>query len=118
VKLVVAESESEALKAFLPAGDAFLCSELVLAEVPRAVARQGREPGEADEVLTRVTLIPMSRTILESAGRLDPPAVRSLDAIHLASALALGDHLESIVTYDARMQAAARNLGLAVSAPA
>jgi uncharacterized protein len=68
--------------------------------------------------LADVDLVTISREILEVAGRLLPPNLRAIDAIHLASALALGDELDSIVTYDVRMQAAARGLGIAVEAPA
>ncbi len=57
---------------------------------------------------------------MSSTGRpgLEPAAVRTLDAIHLATALALGDDLQEIVTYDRRMTEGARRLGLPVASPA
>jgi predicted nucleic acid-binding protein len=60
----------------------------------------------------------VSAALLDRAGALEPPTLRTLDAIHVASALALGDELEAIVTYDVRMAAAAEGLGLPLAAPA
>jgi predicted nucleic acid-binding protein len=55
--------------------------------------------------------------LLEVAANLDPDILRTLDAIHLASALSLGDSLDEVVTYDKRMAEAAKYLGLAVASP-
>ena len=55
--------------------------------------------------------------MFERAATLDPDALRSLDAIHLASAMELGDELDEIVTYDARLAEAARSYGIAVISP-
>jgi uncharacterized protein len=73
---------------------------------------------QARAVLDAVTLIEVTTTIFEEAGRLDPTLLRSLDAVHLAAALALGDDLEGLVTYDERLADAARRNGVAVVAPA
>jgi predicted nucleic acid-binding protein len=64
-----------------------------------------------------VTLIEVTTTMFEEAGRLDPTLRRSLDAVHLAAALALGDDLEGLVTYDDRLGDAARLNGMTVVAP-
>ena len=56
--------------------------------------------------------------ILDAAGMLEPAILRTLDAVHLATALALGDDLLEILTYDGRMAEGARLLGLPVLAPA
>jgi predicted nucleic acid-binding protein len=64
-----------------------------------------------------VDLLLLSRTTLERAAELDPPALRTLDAIHLASALMLGTDCEGVITYDTRMQQAARDAGLSIVAP-
>lgn len=69
------------------------------------------------EGLRRVDLIGIDDRILEAAGTLEPRIVRTLDAIHLATATALGDDLDSIVTYDQRMAEAARLLGLSTATP-
>ena len=71
----------------------------------------------AREILSSIQLIRLGERIFEQAGQLDPPALRSLDAIHLASALDLSHDLEGIVTYDAGLAEAARHNGVAVASP-
>jgi predicted nucleic acid-binding protein len=65
----------------------------------------------------RVDLIAIDDRILDSAGILVPRVQRTLDAIHLATALAVGDDLDAVVTYDERMIAAARLVGLRTAMP-
>ena len=72
---------------------------------------------QARAVLDALTLLEVTTAVFEEAGRLDPAVVRSLDAIHLAAALSLGDDLEGLVTYDERLADAARGNGVAVVAP-
>ena len=72
----------------------------------------------AGEVVAQVSVIEVSEPIRASAASLEPATVRSLDALHLATAIEIGDALDAVITYDARMANAARSLGLAVSAPA
>ncbi len=72
---------------------------------------------QAREVLDAVTLLHVTPGLFEDAGRLDPSGLRSLDAIHLAAALDLGDDLDGLVTYDDRMKEAAATNGVAVVAP-
>ncbi|MGH9365883.1 MAG: PIN domain-containing protein, partial [Thermoanaerobaculia bacterium] len=79
---------------------------------PAAVRRR------AAEVLAHIGLIPVDDAILDLASEIDPPHLRSLDAVHLATALRIGPDLEAIATYDARLAEAARSHGLAVIAPA
>jgi len=69
-------------------------------------------------VLDAVTVLTLPTEVFEAAGRLDPELLRSLDAVHLASALMLGDDLDALVTYDERLALAARGNGVAVVAPA
>ena len=64
-----------------------------------------------------VTVIDLDPLIANRAGEIEPVALRSLDAIHLASALGLGDEVAAFVTHDARQADAARALGLTVEAP-
>ena len=71
----------------------------------------------AREVLESVTLLTMPTAMFERAVELQPEGLRSLDALHLAAALELGDDLEGLITYDDRLQAAADHHGLAVVAP-
>jgi predicted nucleic acid-binding protein len=61
--------------------------------------------------------IPVEDAFLAAAAILEPPSLRTLDAIHLAAALTLGDELQAIVTYDERMAEAARSLGFPVVQP-
>ena len=72
----------------------------------------------ARRLVTRVTLIAIDDEILEVAARMEPGSLRSLDAIHLATALRVADELEAIVTYDRRMVEGAQALGLPVASPA
>jgi len=118
VKLVVAEAETTALVAALT-GSELVTSALVRTELRRAVLRLGLEDGSAraDEVLARVAQLLIDDDVLDRAGALPPPAMRSLDALHVAAAVGLGDRLDGLVTYDVRMSAAARDFGLSVSSP-
>jgi uncharacterized protein len=117
VKLVAEEAESSALRAAL--GDGLVTSSnLARTEVMRAARQKERSVVvRAQELLSSVDLIQLDDELLDLAGELEGP-IRSLDAIHLASALELDDELEAVVTYDARMARAAEALGLRVVAPA
>lgn len=120
VKLVAHESETSALVSLLKPRPEVVSSALARVEVLRAVARaDGRKRAleRAREVLSRVVLVAVDDPILEAAASLDPPDLRSLDAIHLATALALGREAEAIVSYDGRLNAAAVAIGLSVLSP-
>ncbi len=71
----------------------------------------------AREVLDAVTLVHVTPAVFENAGRLEASGLRSLDAIHLAAALDLGDDLDGLITYDDRLADAAVSNGIAVVAP-
>lgn len=124
VKLIRREPESRALHAFI--GDADLVScELSLAEVPRAIRRAAdHDPRlalspllrRAGEVLDAVALLPLDRGLLLAAGALREPALRALDAIHVAAAVSLSP-LDAFVSYDERQSAAARLSGLRTVRP-
>lgn len=118
VKLVVAEAESEALRRFLRTHPIRVSSALAKVEVGRAVRFQGKPAAlRATKVLARIRLLAIDNTLLEAAAALDGRVLRSLDAIHLASATALGNDLSSVITYDLRMRDSAQILGLSVRAP-
>ena len=119
VKLVVEEPESVAAAAFLAGrGSRRVASALLRTESLRAVRHLGPEAlAMCREALRRVDLVAIDDRILDAAGILEPRVLRTLDAIHLATAMALGDDLESIVTYDDRMIEAARLMGLVTSTP-
>ncbi len=120
VKLVVAERETAALQAWFAEADrAPVSCDLARTELVRAVRRAAPDRVvQAREVLDSVTLIETTTAIFEDAGLLDPTILRTLDAVHIAAALVLGDDLEGMVTYDDRMAEAARANGIAVVAPA
>ena len=122
VKLATPEAETDALRVELDSYDARVTSRLATVEVARALLRRGAaSAGLGDavaEVLSGLAIVELDRSIGESAGRVDPPTLRSLDAIHLASALSLGSELGAVVTYDARLADAARATGLEVISPA
>jgi predicted nucleic acid-binding protein len=68
--------------------------------------------------LEGVELLAIDEEVLSRASVLGPPVMRSLDAIHLASALTLGRELDAVVTYDRRLASAAEQVGLRVESPA
>ena len=72
---------------------------------------------QARAVLEAVTLVQVTTTIFEEARRLDPAVLRTLDAVHVAAALSLGDDLDGLVTYDDRLAVAAEANGIAVTSP-
>lgn len=118
VKLVRREPETAALTELLIARSRLVTSALSAVEVMRAAHRVGDgAPVVAATALSRLARIPISMTIIERAGALLPnAALRSLDAIHLSSALLIPD-LEALVTYDNRQADAAAQLGLQVRSP-
>jgi len=119
VKLVVAEPESAALRAWaVERTSPLVTSDLARTELLRAVRRAAPDRLRlAREVLDALVLVTLAASDYEQAARLDPIELRTLDALHLAAALRLGDDLEGIVAYDARLGRAAGGLGLAVVAP-
>ena len=119
MKLVVHEPESAALSRYLRGRRPVVASALAQVEVLRVSAAFGpRAQDRARDVLNRIELIRISDRVLTLAGALMPPELRSLDAIHSATASLLGTTLGKVVTYDARMTEAARGLGWSVVAPA
>ena len=120
VKLVVSETETAALRSWLGQEDRdALSCDLARTELLRAVRRAVPDRiMQAREVLDSITLITLASSTFEEAGRLDPTPLRTVDAIHLAAALELGDDLDSIVTYDERLAQAARSNGIPVTSPA
>lgn len=119
VKLIVREPESDALRAWLiGAGRSTVSCDLARTEVLRAVRRTSPHlMVQARSVLETLDLVEVTTATFESAARLDPPGLRTLDAVHLAAALDLADDLEGLVTYDDRLAAAASLQGIAVIAP-
>lgn len=104
VKLVVPEPESAALRAELAQWNRRVSSALVRTELIRASTRVGAAARRlAERVLSTLDMIAVDDAILDAAGHLRPPELRTLDAVHLASAQALGSALGGVVAYDARL---------------
>lgn len=119
VKLVVVEKGSTALRRWLAThGEQFVSSDLLRTELLRATRRAAPEQMvQARAVLDSLILVALSTAVCERAAMLEPDLLRSLDALHLAAALEIGDELDAVVTYDQRMAAGAQALGIRVAAP-
>lgn len=124
VKLVREEPESAALNTFLKDAD-LVSSELILTEMPRAIRRAAADDSnlsldelieQANDVLDALATAPVDQAVLVGAGGLPEPALRALDAIHVATALSLSP-VDAFVTYDERQGAAARLAGLRTMMP-
>ena len=119
-KLVLAEDDSEAMKEWFETTDAAIfSSDLLRTELLRSIRRHApAQLSQGRAVLESITLIALSRNVYEAAAALGPPVLRSLDALHLASAIDVGGNdLKAIITYDLRMIEAARSLGIEIIAP-
>lgn len=120
VKLILPEAETGALLTALGDWPQRITSEIAAVEIRRAARRASGDEAvrrRADEVLAGLHLLRLDAAILDRAARLEPETLRSLDAIHLASALSIGDDLGAFVAYDRGLAAAARQAGLTVLAP-
>lgn len=134
VKLVREAPETRALLSYLRchAGTARVSSELARAEIVRANWRNSHDDqgrlidlgqtedaiGKIAETMDHVNVIPVSSEILLSAAARKEPFLRTLDAIHLATAARLGGRLTAFITYDRRLATAAADSDLPVVAPA
>ena len=117
VKLIVAEQESAPLSAWMSDRE-LVSSDLLRVELIRAVRLHDEAVRrQARLVLEAVDLIRITPQVCDLAAELDPHVLRSLDALHCATALSLGVDLEGVVCYDRRMQEACRVLGLTVESP-
>ena len=118
VKLVVEEPESSALRRYLRRRRPLVSTTLARTEVLRSLLLEGDAAiARGRAVLSRIDLVRINDRILDAAGELVPAELRSLDALHLATALRLQGDLGVVVTYDDRMLAAARRLKLKTAAP-
>ncbi|HEY7441391.1 MAG TPA: type II toxin-antitoxin system VapC family toxin [Vicinamibacterales bacterium] len=118
VKLAVREPESLALRRYLRRRQPLVSSALARTEVLRALLPAGdKAVARGRSVLQRLDLVRVNERILNAAGVLPLPELRSLDAIHLATAHQLGEELRAVVTYDNRMVTAAKELGYKIVQP-
>ena len=120
MKLVRQEAETDALRDWLVSQSELpvITSELGRVEVLRAARRAGSQAlTEARAVIGDVDLVPLDRGVQDLACEIGDPSLRTLDALHLASALLLGDEVTAFVAYDARLATAARAAGLPTTSP-
>lgn len=120
VKLVLPEPQTPALVSRLRNDPEVISSALARVEVLRALKRIRATPAarrQAERVLNRIALVRIDDAVLDSAAVMDPAGLRSLDAVHLATALGIGERLVALVTYDSRLGDAADRAGLPVLMP-
>lgn len=120
VKLVVEEPETSALAVALERWPDRVSTALARVEVHRALRRTGQPKSaraKADAVLDSLVLIRLDDAVLSRAAAFSDANVRSLDAIHLAAALTMGDDPDALITYDARLAGLAEQEGLTVLHP-
>jgi predicted nucleic acid-binding protein len=116
-KLVLLEPESPAMQALVSSGEHVVTNVVGVVELQRLAARAGAEASRAaTRVVGRVDRLLLTPFAVALAGQLPPPEVRTLDALHIASAAELAD-LRVLATYDRRMAEAARSYGLPVMSP-
>lgn len=120
VKLIALEPETPALVDRLRERPDVVSSALARVEVLRAV-RRARAPAaevrRAEAVIGSITLLRLDDAVLDRAAAIGAADLRSLDAVHLASALSLGDALTALVTYDRQLASGAREHGIEVLMP-
>lgn len=118
MKALLDESGAVALLTELANWEGYVSSALLAVESIRACARRNAEDGrEARRWLEGISLLPLDDAILDRATELEPAGLRSLDALHLATALSVKDEIGVFVAYDNRLAEAARKRGLPVSQP-
>jgi predicted nucleic acid-binding protein len=116
-KLVRPEAETEALRHWL-ADRRWVLSDLHRTELRRAASRAGgRAAARAERLLSESDILRIDADVFDRAGRLEPMDLRSLDALHLAAAMTLGEDLAGIVVYDDRLRSAGAAAGIEVASP-
>lgn len=118
MKLPLQEAEQGALLAELVKWDGYVSSSLLGVEAIRACERYGKGyAADARSFLMDVSLLPLEDAILTEAASIEPVKLRSLDAVHLATALSIQDEIGVFITYDQRLGQAAAGQGLVVTRP-
>ena len=119
VKLLIAEEGTDSLFRWLESHeDRVFSSDLLRTELLRVTQRLSPDlMVRARAILDALVILTLSTELCERAAILEPRLLRSLDAIHLAAALEMGDDLRGLVTYDHRLAAGAESLGIEVLTP-
>lgn len=117
-KLLVDEADSEAVAAYLDdvaERETVVSSALLETELRRLVVREDLPQEAVTQLLQRVDIVAPSRSLFHQAGLLPGPGLRSLDALHLVTAVRMA--ADEVVTYDGGMIQAAHELGLNTASP-
>ncbi len=119
VKLLIVEKGSTALRRWLESHEEeIFSSDLLRTELLRVTRRAAPElMVQARIILDTLIMVTLSTTVFERAVMIEPGILRSLDALHLAAALELGDDLQGLITYDQRLADSAKTLGIDVVTP-
>lgn len=119
VKLVIAEEGTNPLLRWLESHESqVFSSDLLRTELLRVTRRTAPDlMVRARAILDALVILTLSTQLCERAAILEPRLLRSLDAIHLAAAMEMGDDLRGLVTYDRRLAAGAESLGIRVLTP-
>jgi uncharacterized protein len=117
LKLITVEVESAAMRAWFVSHDSIWSSQLLHTEALRASVRLQIQSDVVEDALETVSMVLPSVTTFYVAGRLGPTNLRSLDAVHLATAMELGEDFDGIVAYDDRMIEAAHLASIEVVSP-
>ncbi|MES2209990.1 MAG: type II toxin-antitoxin system VapC family toxin [Chloroflexota bacterium] len=117
-KLILEEAGSLEMRRWYIESERVVTSRLGVVETRRAVARQAHDPAHLEVILRSVETIEFDVAVARTASAIGPATLKTLDAIHLASAAAMVPELDAFVTYDDRLADAARALGLPVIRPA
>jgi len=118
VKLVLREPEESSLRVEMANWEGYVSSVLLGVEAIRACSRHRSEYAQdARRWLLDVALLPLGDGLLDEAASLRPPGLRSLDALHLATALSVREEIGAFVTYDERLGAAAADHGFETIRP-
>lgn len=117
-RVLLGEPDAAAIIGSLAAFDQHIASRLLRIELRRLALRHGLL-GNADQLLSRVALLPLDEAVLDAAETVQPASVATLDAIHLVTALRLADEelIDTVMTYDIRLADGARTHGLSVLVP-
>jgi uncharacterized protein len=118
VKLVLDEPDAAPMRRWYIESDRIATSQIGAIETRRAVARKLGPEDRVETILRSVSVVAIDPSIARAAATLPPSSLRTLAAIHLATALGLQGEIDAFVTYDDRLAEAARSLGLPVMRPA
>ena len=117
-KLILDEPGSTAMARWYVESERIVTSRMGIVEMRRVAARHAHDVAHLEVVLRSVETFELDAPVARVAAAVAPAALRTLDAIHLASAIALLPEIDAFVTYDDRLADAARSAGLPVVRPA